>query len=380
MIILTIILGIISSCSIIIFGVDFWYYLADRYCRYHIGRWNSEKDWINAVRKVCIKWMKKTPTVKITDNSKLILLDMINGKYRDISIQAWQNAALILGMLNDNQSDKAVESAKSFIKTDGSWKVKPKNIDSGMLAYSIMMAVGDKQSIKPAMDYMYNIMKNGLDNSGLLSYRGSGVGTDRYVDTTGLACPFLMLYGATYGVEESCKAAYNNISFYHAHGLMKEAPYLPNHAINKNTYIPLGIYGWGRGVAWYMIGIADSYICAPDKYKNDLKSMMIEALDNYAEFQREDGGFGSIIQKKDTYDSSATAVLSYMYILGYKITGKELYKTISDKCIEKLCSVTRITGKIDYCQGDAKAIGVASQTYDIMPFAQGFAMRTVSER
>lgn len=108
--------------------------------------------------------------------------------------------------------------------------------------------------------------------------------------------------------------------------------------------------------------------------------MLLEALDNYAEFQREDGGFGSIIQKKDTYDSSATAVLSYMYILGYKTTGKKLYKTVSDKCLAKLRSVTRITGKIDYCQGDAKAIGVASQTYDIMPFAQGFVMRTISER
>ena len=42
---------------------------------------------------------------------------------------------------------------------------------------------------------------------------------------------------------------------------------------------------------------------------------------------------------------------------------------------KKIKSATRITGKVDWCQGDTKGIGVHSQTFDIMPFAQGFTLR-----
>ena len=38
---------------------------------------------------------------------------------------------------------------------------------------------------------------------------------------------------------------------------------------------------------------------------------------------------------------------------------------------------TRMTGAIDWCQGDTKGIGVFSQMYDTMPFAQGMALRAV---
>lgn len=45
---------------------------------------------------------------------------------------------------------------------------------------------------------------------------------------------------------------------------------------------------------------------------------------------------------------------------------------------EKLLSCTRITGAIDWCQGDTKDIGVFAQTYDLMPFAQGMTLRALN--
>ena len=84
---LLILLLLFSLCSLIIFSIDLYFYLVNRYCRFHIGRWENDNEWINAVEKVCVKWTKRTPTVKITDNSKLIAIDMINGKYRSKTIQ-----------------------------------------------------------------------------------------------------------------------------------------------------------------------------------------------------------------------------------------------------------------------------------------------------
>ena len=33
---------------------------------------------------------------------------------------------------------------------------------------------------------------------------------------------------------------------------------IPCHCFNEKTKAPLGIYGWGRGCAWWAIGITDS--------------------------------------------------------------------------------------------------------------------------
>lgn len=48
------------------------------------------------MEKTALKWLKHTPTVKITDNSRYMLLDFVCGKYKSQSIQSWQKAALIL--------------------------------------------------------------------------------------------------------------------------------------------------------------------------------------------------------------------------------------------------------------------------------------------
>ena len=84
------------------------------------------------------------------------------------------------------------------------------------------------------------------------------------------------------------------------------------------------------------------------------------------------------MQMQKGYDSSATAALAYFYRECSAVFGKKAYAETAALCLDKLRSVTRITGAIDWCQGDTKGIGVFAQTYDIMPFAQGLALRAIS--
>ena len=42
-------------------------------------------------------------------------------------------------------------------------------------------------------------------------------------------------------------------------------------------------------------------------------------------------------------------------------------------------SVTKKNGEVDFSQGDTKDIGVYSVLFDILPFAQGFALRAISK-
>ncbi|WP_435645148.1 glycoside hydrolase family 88 protein [Butyricicoccus porcorum] len=371
-----ILVSIISFCALVLWGVDFYYFIINRYCRFHIGRWESTQEWQRAVIKRAIKWTKKTPTVKITDNSRYLLLDMIQGKYRSQTIQSWQNASLILGLMT-LAPHEARESAKKYLNAEGNWRKKPVAVDAGMLAYAVLKVADEPEYeyVKPAMDEITNIIKRNTDKNGLISYCGGIQNPERYVDTLGLTCPFLALYARVYDCPEYAKLAFRQLEFYHDFGLYKDTA-LPNHAIDCESKLPLGVYGWGRGTVWYALGLIDTYQELPDgKDKKTLKQWISEAANSYLRFQKEDGGFGSSLHRISTYDSSATAGMAYFFRSCAHVLKNDEYQLYADLCLECLKRVTRITGSIDWCQGDTKGIGIFAQTYDVMPFAQGLAIR-----
>ena len=373
-----IIVFIFLILSIIIFGVDFYFYMLNRYCRYHIGRWNNYDEWLSNVKNISIKWTRKTPVVKMTDNNRLMVIDMINGKYKNNNIQSWQLGGLLLGLCecNDKEAKEAINKLIiKLIDKDGNWVTKPTNVDCGLLSYAILKNSKDYKKIKPAMDYSIGIIEKNICEDGMIAYTSDKNVDERYVDTLGFVCPFLQLYSNIYAEEKFSKISLEQINQYNKYGLLHDT-YLPNHAYNPKNKLPLGVYGWGRGVAWYVIGLIDTYIEIKDSdEKLKLKQNIKNVADSYINYQREDGGFGSILQNERTYDSSATAVLAYFYSRCYEIFENPKYLEVSNKCLQKIKSVTRITGKVDWCQGDTKDIGVHSQTFDIMPFAQGFTLR-----
>lgn len=364
------------------YGIDYCFYLKNRYCRFHIGRWDKE-TWEEAIERIARKWLRRTPTVKITDNSRYILLDIINGKYRSSTIQSWQKAALILGLLNSNNlesQEEAKEAVEKLIDSTGNWKNAPVAVDCGMLSYAVLKAASNTLKIKPAMDYSIGIIKKNINEKGMVSYTGGIDNPDMYVDTIGLVCPFLALYAKLYNNSEWEDIAFYQIKVFHQYGLYQDTA-LPNHAFHIETKLPLGVYGWGRGTAWYLIGLMDTYEHLQNEgYKNCCRKWIFEAAEKYVVYQREDGGFGATLQRMQTYDSSATAAIAWFYSCCYKIWPNEKYKQITERCMRKLLLCTRISGAIDWCQGDTKDIGVFAQTYDVMPFAQGMALRALYQK
>lgn len=381
-IILLTMLAAFAAMAALVFAVDFSFYLRDRYCRFHIGRWKDGGVWQAALEKQAAKWLEHTPTVKITDNSRYMLLDFATGRYRSHSIQSWQKAALILAFLESGREDlaaRAKKTASGLLDPQGNWRKPPVAVDCGMLSYAVLLACGP-EACRPAMDASLDIIKNHMHKSGMVSYTGGADNPEMYVDTLGLVCPFLMLYAKNYDRPEIAKLAVFQLEMYHRYGILPGTS-LPNHAFNVDSKLPLGVYGWGRGIGWYLIGLLDSLQNAKDPGQRKLIcGFLWEAAEYYESFQRPDGGFGSIVQRPDTYDSSATAVLAWFYLSCATIFDKPSYREIADRCFSKLRSVTGITGSIDWCQGDTKGIGIFSQTYSIMPFAQGMTLRALYQR
>lgn len=375
---LSVIIGLYVLVSLVFIAVDVWHWLMERYLRYKIGRWQDRSAWVGVVYHKGIQWLPIVPTVPITHNTNLILLDMLQGKYKRQSVQVWQTGGLLLGVnaFLDDKSDAAFRATlKYFINDRGNWIQSAGNVDYGILGYAFLKNSKNSVFLKPAMDELLKLVLAHKGKDGLVAY--SGRSSIRYVDTIGLVCPFLTLYGKTYNSPEIAELAVQQIEKYVEQGMFKDT-WLPVHSYHVETGLPVGVYGWGRGTGWFVLGLIDTYLELEDvMLKQRLEKIIQGVAENLLKFQWKDGGFGIFLQLDDHYDSSATATLSYFYAQCFQIFGKEEYRLVVEKSHQKLMKFTRRDGALDYCQGDTVDVGIFSQRMDIMPFAQGMLLRSM---
>ena len=95
---LTWVLLLIVAVCLLFVMVDAFFNLHEWFLRIHIGRWQDRKIWQQAVERKAEEWLKRAPTVRLTAQNRLVLWDIIRGKYRNSTIQTWQDAGLLLGL------------------------------------------------------------------------------------------------------------------------------------------------------------------------------------------------------------------------------------------------------------------------------------------
>lgn len=357
--------------------------------RIHIGHYNDIQKWNKSITNVGIKWLNNTPKIKVTDNTRLVVIDMLKGNYSRNTIQHWQEASLLLGLneyLKTNDDKKVKHSIEKFLSSkfdnEGQWKDKPKHIDGAILAYSIMqLDFIDIDKYKQAWDYIWNLIQEHIGEDGTVKYRNF-MNDYRYVDTIGFICPFLVCYGKIYNKPECIELSIKQITEYNKYGILNNH-HIPCHAYKIENKIPMGLYGWGRGLGWFAIGLIDSWneLEKENKHKKTLEEFIITFAKSAIEFQNKNGAWSWTVTRPETrLDSSTTATLSWFMLNASTIDD------ISDKCIASynkaikyLMKVTKRNGSIDFSQGDTKDIGVYSLLFDILPFTQGFAIRAINK-
>ena len=352
--------------------------------RIHIGRYDNKDIWKNVIAKESIKWLNNTPKIKVTDNTRLVIIDKLKGNYSKSAIQHWQHAALLLG-LNEGGDNKANESINKYLNShfdgNGQWKEKPEFVDCAILSYAIMK-YDTSDKYKPSLDYTYELIKELVGEDNTVKYRKS-MTNYRYVDTVGFISPFLVKYGLKYNDEKAIELGIKQITEYYKYGFDSESN-IPFHAYDVNNKYKLGLCGWGRGLGWFAIGLIDAWRELPNnnKYKNILEEIVIKYANTILKVQLDNGGFGWTVTRKETrIDSSTTATLGYFLVCASEI--EEITESCLEgynKAIKYLMSVTKKNGEIDFSQGDTKDIGVYSMLFDILPFAQGFALRAINKK
>ncbi|MEB3100775.1 glycoside hydrolase family 88 protein [Ferviditalea candida] len=329
--------------------------------------------------------MNHTPRMKVTDHTRWVVIDMLRGNYSKRAIQHWQEASLLLGLSEylKQHDDQAVKrEVWSFLDSrfdsSGDWIEKPEYVDGAILAYAVMkLEFIDLEHYRAAFELTWRMIEAHIGEDSTIMYR-TFMKDYRYVDTIGFVCPFLVSYGIKYNKPECIDLAYRQIKQYELHGMLEDR-HIPCHAYQIGDLMPLGIYGWGRGLGWYALGLIDSWLELPagHKYKASLEESIKGFATAVISLQQANGGWNWTVTRRECRsDSSATAALGWFLLNASRVPGlTQICLNHADKAIHYLAGVTRRNGAVDFSQGDTKDIGAYSTLFNIMPFTQGLCVR-----
>lgn len=371
---------------LVILGFDYLDVLLNWFGRIKIGSISNKDEWESATGKIIVKWLESgTPGLPVNENQKFKLISLIRKGKSVESTAYWQDAAALKAASAVDDCEEGVFSLLDrYIDTDsGKWIVPPKRIDSAMLAYEMLCCeVIDNSAIRPAMDYVAEFLYKLAEENGTVPYN-TAVKDVRFVDTVGMICPFLIKYAVVYNKPEYVDIALAQIKEYRKYGFDKDTR-IPFHCFNVRSKAPLGICGWGRGCAWWALGITDSLKTLMDVKTYNIEKVMllkycIEFLSSVKAYQRSDGAFERMLFTTSLEDSSAGAMLAYCFAVLHDITENDEYKSVCVRVLEHLKTCTRRNGVIDYAQGDTMGIGFYSDSLRVVPAAQGFAVAAIRE-
>lgn len=341
---------LLSLILIIVFAflsVDFYFNLNEWLSRIHIGRWYNRQQWQQAVEKKAWQCLKKSPNVRISNNTRLLLWDMLTGKYCNRTVQSWQDAGLLLGLGED--------ACREYVTYHPNLFNNGFETDQALLAFALAkhgcLSENQKQIV-------VDFFKQYTDIGDTIPYR-KHVKNLRFVDTIGMVVPFMHLIGMD-------EAAAHQIADYDK-ALLREA--FPAHAYNLDTNLPLGVHDWARGLGWYILGLIFSIEVA------DHRERIIRLADALLPLQKTDGGYACFVfNPADRMESSGTALVGLLMVKAYGLTENIEYFVCAKRVEASLMSATRRDGSLDYCQADTQGTGFYSHVFSTMPFAQGMAL------
>lgn len=364
--------------------VDAWRFMGTLAGRVRIGRWQDRRAWQEALARTALSWTRRMPAVPRKDQGRRILWEMVRGTYADTAIQGWQAAGLFLG-LNAYAADRKDEVLGETLRRRLEEHELVKNylavprperweVDRLLLDYAVLEA-GCRRAGQVA-EASAALLESLRTEAGTLAYRRRQPGM-RYVDTIGLACPLAAACAARTGNEEYWNLAVRQVEEYDV-ALLPDSSF-PAHGFEMERGYPLGLYDWSRGIGWYALGLCELYRLMTLHGRPEAEGMarrILALAEELLPLQKKNGGFGWMAARPESvFESSGTALLGLLLLTAFRISGEERFLEAAFRAEKALMGVTRRNGVLDMCQGDTKGIGMYSDVWNLMPFAQGMALR-----
>lgn len=211
------------------------------------------------------------------------------------------------------------------------------------------------------------------DGAGSFYYRPIHGNKAVFVDSIGLACPFLYQYGEIFGEPEYRELAVRQIVNFLSYG-MDGGTGLPYHGYDMTDGCKHGIIGWGRAAGWLLRGMTG---CLSSDYgRQRLEESYRDLVKAVLTWQRPDGSFSWQLQALEgPADTSATGMICAVLRQGMAqgvLVEEDCEKTLSagEKALEK--SVR--DGHVYNCSGECEGFSCYPQRYGAYPWSLGPAL------
>lgn len=302
-------------------------------------------------------------------------------KHKDYAYFNFPLAFLLLGLLDTYEStgeakllNKIEEKCKGLVSNDGDLVFSFDKVDQAMfgLVFLRLYTITKAKKYLIASDEIYKNVLSYVGDDDIVRYR-KGVNV-AFIDTIGLVCPFLVKYSDVTECEQALKLAEKQIENVMNIGLEKNG-ILPFHAVDLNLNAPLGSINWGRGIGWWVLGLAPLAAKSdkdhPNKYFTALQKVLV-----FLERARLDNEYWSQFighTNDNTIDSSATL----MFLLATQQAG--IRHIESQELLAVIGRCVNSSGMVINASGDTIYINKYSRVKGASELAQGLMLSLLSE-
>lgn len=301
--------------------------------------------------------------------SKIKFFIKYNKKYK-IDYMFWPNALLLypLIVLNNKESKKYINKQLELINKNNNIIL---NFDDGLFIYLLMKYIPNNNSqIKKLEKNLFLYAKDYYNK--VIPYRKNNPDFS-LIDNLGMICPFLCLYGKNENNHNIIEWSIMQFEEFINNCYDKKSGLL-YHGYNINTKKTFGALGWGRAMAWILLGLSESIVTLKndEQYFKKLLDKYKLLINNVKRYINPTGGFDWIMSDKNEHlDTSVTSIilLTLLNLKKEKII-KEEYDNIIES-LYKCLSNNTINGKVINCSAECKGLGNYPQKYGSYSWSVG---------
>ena len=202
--------------------------------------------------------------------------------------------------------------------------------------------------------YDQTIVAN-VNELGLVEYRkGQKEVLD---DTLGMIIPFLVEYFKLTSKPEILDIARRQMDYYIKFGVDKDT-FIPSHGITASN-IKVGSINWGRGIGWYLLGLAKI-----NEITNDYKKEFVGIYKSLEQLKTKENLYTQFPGSSDLFDAST----STMFLYSFSYLRENNY---SRKFILNLFS--------KYISDDGSLMNTSGDTYWLNKYSESFGYSELSQ-
>ena len=327
-------------------------------------------DYLN-YEKECIKMLRNSNQVKLLTKIKQIIK---HGKIIKKDIAFWPNALLVYALIEIN-TKTSLQEVQRMNKKWYKQKYNIANFDDYLMGYLLL------KSDKVLTESNRNLLISSLDsylltnNYKIFPYRLDSP-TKVYIDLLGMLPPYLSYKYALTKDKELLLLAERQYTSFKEYGF-DSTIILPYHGYDMKTKYKEGIVGWGRGIGWYLFGLAETISnISSNKEREYFLKLYFETFEVVLKYLKKNGLFSWQIIGIDSYeDTSATALilLSILKLMKEKIYTEDIYDKKIENMIKGLKRNT-LNYKVMQCSSECGGFGVYPQNYGCYPWSLGPAV------